>query len=69
MALYDDALAVVAAEVESGYMWPVGIWERPSNAGDDYEHPKHEVDQAAVSELLTRMTCGGVLRSAVDPVR
>ena len=45
-ALHDDALAVVAAEVKTGYVWPVRIWERPKDAGPDYEHPRHEVDQA-----------------------
>jgi hypothetical protein len=43
-ALNDDALAIVACEVKTGFMWPLGIWERPADAGPDYEHPKHEVD-------------------------
>jgi hypothetical protein len=43
-ALNDDALAVVACEVKTGFVWPLGIWERPDDAGPDYEHPKHEVD-------------------------
>jgi hypothetical protein len=50
-ALLDDALAVVACEIKTGFMWPVGIWERPADAGEDYEHPKHEVD-GAVSEVF-----------------
>lgn len=45
-ALNDDALAVVACEVATGYVWPLGIWERPAGAGPDYEHPRPEVDQA-----------------------
>jgi hypothetical protein len=39
-ALLDDALAVVACEIKTGFMWPLGIWERPADAGPDYEHPK-----------------------------
>lgn len=50
-ALLDDALAVVACEIETGYMWPLGIWERPPDAGPDYEHPRHEVD-GVVSEAF-----------------
>lgn len=45
-ALHDDALAVVACEISTGYMWPLGIWERPADAQEGYEHPKHEVDGA-----------------------
>lgn len=42
----EDALAIVATEVKTGFMWPLGIWERPKDAGDDYEHPHNEVDGA-----------------------
>lgn len=45
-ARYQDALAVVATEVETGYQWPIDIVERPDNAGDDYEHDFERVDQA-----------------------
>ena len=45
-ARFDDALAMVATEVETGYQWPLGIWERPPHADDDYEHPLDEVDAA-----------------------
>lgn len=45
-ARFHDALAVIACEVKTGYFWPVGIWERPVDAGDDYEHPRHEIDGA-----------------------
>lgn len=54
-ALYDDALAVIAAEVETGYLWPLGIWERPPNAGPEYEHPRHEVD-AVVQDAFDTYT-------------
>lgn len=52
-ALYDDALAVIAVELSTGYLWPLGIWERPDHAGEDYEHPRHEVDQV-VQEAFDR---------------
>lgn len=50
-ARHDDAIAVVATEVESGYQWPVIILERPENAPDDYEHDLDLVD-GAVSDLV-----------------
>jgi hypothetical protein len=50
-ARHDDALAVVACEVKSGFMWPLAILERPVDAGDDYEHPRELVD-GAVSEAF-----------------
>lgn len=43
-ARFDDALAAVATHVESGYQWALGIWEKPEDAEDDYEHPMDEVD-------------------------
>lgn len=52
-ALLDDALAVIACEIESGYMWPLHIWERPPDAGPDYEHPKHEVDGVVLEAFET----------------
>lgn len=45
-ARFADALALVATEVETGFQWPLGIWEKPEFAGDDYEHPLNEVDGA-----------------------
>ena len=45
-ARFRDALAVIANHVESGYQWPVGIWERPEDASPSYEHPEREVDDA-----------------------
>jgi hypothetical protein len=52
-ALNDDALAVVACEIKTGFVWPLGIWERPPDAGPDYEHPKHEVDGVVQEALET----------------
>ena len=48
---HDDATALVACDVETGHMWLVAVWERPDDAGDDYEHPEGEVTDA-VAELF-----------------
>lgn len=47
-ARFQDALAIVATDVESGHQWPLGVWERPENAPDGYEHPVDEVDGVVV---------------------
>ena len=52
-ARHQDALAVVATEVETGYQWPVIIVERPAHAPDDYEHDLDVVD-GAVAEVFER---------------
>lgn len=62
-ARFRDALAIVATDVETGYQWPVGIWERPDGADDDYEHPFDEVD-GAVTEFVERFE---LWRAYVDP--
>lgn len=43
-ARYRDSLAMIATEVDTGFMWPLGIWTRPPHAPDDYEHDFEEVD-------------------------
>lgn len=43
-ARFVDSLGLVATEVETGHQWPLGIWERPEHADDDYEHPDDEID-------------------------
>lgn len=46
---FDDALAIVATDVEQAHQWVLGtIWEVPPNAPDDYEHPQDEIDAAMV---------------------
>ena len=62
-ARFVDALAMVATEVETGFQWPLGIWERPESAPEDYEHPSHEVDGALV-DAVERFD---VWRVYVDP--
>lgn len=54
-ARYEDALAIVATEVETGFQWLAGLWEKPPSATDDYEHPLDEVD-AVVTELFEHYT-------------
>lgn len=62
-ARFVDALAVVGTDVVSGYQWTIGIWERPKDAKDDYEHPQDEVD-GAVTEAFERWS---VWRLYADP--
>jgi hypothetical protein len=62
-ARFEDDLAVIATEVETGFQWPVGIWHRPENADDNYEHPMDEVD-GAVSEAVDSFK---VWRIYIDP--
>lgn len=54
-ARFDDAIAVIATEVETGYQWPIIVLERPPNAKDDYEHDFAQLD-AAVAEAFETYT-------------
>jgi hypothetical protein len=41
---------MVATHIASGFQWPLGIWERPANAAEDYEideTPVHVALEAA----------------------
>jgi len=62
-ARFEDALAVIATEIETGFQWPVGIWQRPENAPDNYEHPMGDVD-GAIQECMDTYV---VWRVKVDP--
>lgn len=62
-ARFHDALAVIGTDVVTGHQWAIGIWERPENAGSDYEHPLDQVD-GAVSEAFERFD---VWRLYADP--
>lgn len=62
-ARFDDALAIVATTVDSGYQWPLGIWERPEGADPDYEHPADEADRA----LTAAFDEYNVWRCYIDP--
>ena len=48
-----DATALIATHVELGHQWPLGIWERPSNLGDDWEVPEAEVTAALEEAFAT----------------
>lgn len=62
-ARYDDAIALIATEIATGFQWPLGIWSRPEAADDDYEHPTDEVDAAMVEAFATFK----VRRVYIDP--
>lgn len=62
-ARYDDALAIIATHVESGFQWTVDVIERPEDADDDYEHDPDRAD-GALSEVFDRFE---VWRAYVDP--
>lgn len=64
-ARWDDSLAIVATEVESGYQWIACLLETPANPADDYEHDLEEAD-AAMSGLFDGFT---VWRAYCDPQR
>lgn len=62
-ARFHDATALVACHVETGYVWTVGIWERPPDARDDWEVSETDVDDA-VADLFDRFD---VWRLYADP--
>lgn len=62
-SLRDDATALVATDVSSGYQWPLGIWERPPGSRAEWEVPKQEVD-AVLGEAFRTFS---VLRMYADP--
>lgn len=44
-AQFRDAVALVATHVETGYQWPLGVWEMPHGA-QDWQAPTDEIDDA-----------------------
>lgn len=56
-----DATALVAVEVDTGYVWPLAIWEAP--AGEEWEVPRDEVE-TALELAVERFE---VLRVYADP--
>jgi len=59
---YDDATALVATEVETGFQWPLGIWARPPQQAE-WEVPVLEVD-GIVDDAFSRWE---VVRMYCDP--
>jgi hypothetical protein len=48
-ARFHDATALVGCHVASGHLFVLGMWERPENAGDEWEVPEPEVDEAVAA--------------------
>lgn len=61
-AQFRDATALIATHIESGFQWPLGIWECPPGAVD-WECPEHEVHDA----LKAAMKRWRVWRVYADP--
>lgn len=59
---FDDATALVATHLGTGFQWPVGIWERPLTQSD-WEVPVGEVD-GAINDAFERWH---VCRMYADP--
>jgi hypothetical protein len=64
-ARFQDALAIVATDVKTGFQWPLEIIERPEDAPDDYEHDLERAD-GALREAFERWV---VWRVHIDPQR
>ncbi|MGH3029263.1 MAG: hypothetical protein ACRDNE_00575 [Gaiellaceae bacterium] len=62
-ARFVDALGLIATDIESGFQWPLGIWERPPAPPDGYEHPFDQVDGA----MLDAFDDFDIWRVYVDP--
>lgn len=62
-SLRDDATALIATDVESGFQWPLGIWERPPATRVEWEVPKTEVDSTLDEAFKTY----AVKRMYADP--
>lgn len=52
-SLYEDSTALIGTEVESGFQWVVGLWEKPQASRDDWQVPIAEV-HAVVGEAFAR---------------
>ncbi len=44
-ARWHDAVALVGTHLETGFQWPLGIWEKPKNV-DEWEAPEAEINEA-----------------------
>jgi phage terminase large subunit-like protein len=61
-AQFRDATALIATHLESGFQWPLGIWECPPDQ-DEWECPEGEVDESLI-EAFDRWS---VARVYADP--
>jgi phage terminase large subunit-like protein len=57
-----DATALIGCTLD-GHVFPIGIWERPVDAPDDWRVPRHEVD----ARLAEAMSAFDVVELACDP--
>jgi hypothetical protein len=64
-ARFEDALAIIATDLTTGFQWPLEIIERPEDAPDDYEHDFDRAD-GAVQGAFERFK---VWRVYIDPQR
>lgn len=62
-ARFEDALGIVATDVELAHQWVLGVWEKPANAPDDYEHDFDEADGV----MLEAFEMFDVWRVYIDP--
>lgn len=64
-ARWRDACGWVATHVETGFQWPLAVWEKPETAGDDWEVTDEQVDGALDDAMKTFR----VVRAYCDPPR
>lgn len=50
-ARYEDSLAIIGTEVTTGHQFVLGIWQKPRDAGEEYEHPMEEVDGVMIDAM------------------
>lgn len=62
-ARFRDTTALVACGISSGHVWPLGVWERPADAPEDWSVPTAEVN-AAVDDAFSEFR---VWRLYADP--
>lgn len=62
-ARFRDATAFVLTDIRRGFQQPVGLWERPENAPDDWEIPEDQVDET-FRELMSKYR---ILKAYCDP--
>jgi hypothetical protein len=60
---FQDATALVGAEVETGILFRLGIWQRPELAGPEFEIPTNEVNDCLEEAFAT----WSVFRLYADP--
>lgn len=62
-AQFHDSTGLVATHIETGYQWPMGLWECPLGQADKWQVPVNEVD-AVVEAAMKEYT---VWRMYADP--